>query len=299
MLFNANNSYLYYNENEGIVNDYYQMIVCTIKKIILDNNIAVNIILGNNNYNFNNNNRLIRITLNYEHTLVKRSGRDSHNSPEGKIKDNDNNNYLVRIVDSHRLNLGDIIIDYSIPNIYNVNISEKFSSLSDKHVYIYPSIYETYILNENRNINTLTTFINTQEPRRKRLLENILDHTNISNCFEKDKLREIYINTKVLINIHQTNEHHTFEELRVLPALQCGVIVISEHSPLNHLVPYNDYIIWSSYDNILNKVKEILEKYDYYHNFIFNNKNFIKLDDMNTRNYNTLYNKIISTGISQ
>jgi len=294
MIFNANNSYIYYNENLGIVNDYYQMIVNILKKIILDNTINSNIILGNNSYNFNNNNRVIRIAVNYEHTLVKRGGRDSHSSPVGNIKDNENNNYLVRIVDYSKIIFSDIIIDYSIPNIFNVKESNIFPLFSNKHIYIYPSLYNTITERNNRGINTLTTFINTQEPRRKRLLDNLLQHMNINNCFEKDKLRELYLNTKILINIHQTNEHHTFEELRVLPALQCGVIVISEISPLSNLVPYNNYIIWSSYDNIINKVKEIIEKYDYYHDLIFKDTSRLNLNELDAINYETLYKKIIS-----
>ena len=70
-----------------------------------------------------------------------------------------------------------------------------------------------------------------------------ITYINVNNCFEKDKLQTLYKNTKILINIHQTDHHHTFEELRVLPALQCGVLVICEHSPLSNLIPGNDYII--------------------------------------------------------
>jgi len=294
MIFNAHNSYIYYNENLGIVNDYYQMIVDILKNIIMDATIKINIVLGDDVYNFENNNRSIRIAINYEHTLVKKGGRDSQYSPIGNVIDSDNNKYLVRIVNITRLNSSDIIIDYSIPNIFNVKTSGTFTSLSNKHIYIYPSLYNIYTCKENRNVNTLTTFINTQEPRRKKLLENISDHTNISNCFNKDKLRDIYIHTKILINIHQTNEHHTFEELRVLPALQCGVIVISENSPLNNLVPYNDYIIWSSYDEILNKVREVLDNYDYYHDLIFKDETRLKLDSLNKINYTTVYDKIIA-----
>ena len=96
---------------------------------------------------------------------------------------------------------------------------------------------------------------------RKKLLENIsksnLSHSNTNNCFDKIKLQELYQNTKILINIHQTPYHDTFEELRCLPALQNGVIVVSEKSPLSHLVSYNELIIWTDYDNIINKTKGI------------------------------------------
>ena len=135
-----------------------------------------------------------------------------------------------------------------------------YNNFSNKHIYLSPNLYEKLHINiNNRNIQSLTTFINTDEPRRKKLLDKLsqskLNHINKSNCKYKKRLKELYQDTKVLINIHQTPHHDTFEELRCLPALQNGVIVISERSPLNHLIPYNDLIIWTDYENIINKTK--------------------------------------------
>jgi hypothetical protein len=304
MLFRINNSYLYYDNDCGIINDYYQMIVELIKHFLYNNpEISINIILSNNfnNGNFNNSNKTLVININYEHTIVKKGGRDVPNgTPTGKLIDDDNNNYFVRIDRYHTLKNSDIIIDYSIPNIQHVNSCDLFKSFSAKHIYISSSIHDSYFIKENRNITTLTTFINTNEPRRALLLENIkkqhINHINVNNCFEKTALQDLYKNTKILINIHQTDHHHTFEELRVLPALQCGVIVICENSPLSEFIPYNDYIIWTSYDKILEKTIEVIHNYDYYHNLIFNNEKKNKLSDFNITNYNTL-NDIIKQNI--
>ena len=301
MLLKIHNSYLYYIDKCDLINDYYQNIIDLIKKILYNNKqIEINIIFGSTNVDFNNNNKIIRINLNWEHTLVKQGGRSSANSQIGVIKDINNNNYLVRIDRYSELMGSDIIIDYSIPNICNVGMSNLFEEFSKKHIYIYSSIYESYFIKENRNITTLTTFINTNEPRRRALLENIkeknIPHNNVNNCFVKNDLKNLYKNTKIIINIHQTNHHDTFEELRVLPALQCGVIVVCENSPLSELIAYNDYIIWSTYDKILDKVNEVIENYDYYHNLIFVNKKKISLDfeSLNAINYDILQNKIIN-----
>ena len=297
MIFNINNSFLYYEDNYGIINDYYQMIVEIVKKILCNNsNLNINITLCNT-YNFNNNNKTITININYEHTLVKINGRSvPQNTPIGNIDDDDNNKYLVRICKYDELNNSDIIIDYSIPNMYNIKTCELFNCFSKKHIYISSSIYDLYFIKENRNVTSLTTFINTDEPRRKQLLNEINDkqlhHTNVNNCFEKNKLQELYKNTQILLNIHQTPHHHTFEELRVLPALECGVIVICENSPLNQLIPYSDYIIWTSYEKILEKMIEVINNYDYYYDLIFTKEKKHKLCDFNNINYITLYNKI-------
>jgi hypothetical protein len=110
-------------------------------------------------------------------------------------------------------------------------------------------------------------------------LKNI-SHTNVNDCFEKKRLEQLYCNTKILINIHQTDHHHTFEELRVLPALLCGCIVICEDSPLKELVPYHKYLIWVKYDEIVEKCIEIQNNYDFYYNKLFQ-KNDILLFENN------------------
>jgi hypothetical protein len=106
-------------------------------------------------------------------------------------------------------------------------------------------------------------------------------------------LQNILKNTKILINIHQTPHHHTCEELRILPALECGVIVISERSPLNELIPYNNLIIWADYDDIIEKTKEVKENYDFFHNKIFSKENMTLLSDLKKKNIEVLQHAIV------
>ena len=299
MLIKINNSSILISNKYKYVNDYYQYIISLLKFIIDKNNLSVNIILGGDKYNFNNNNKTIKICINYEHTLVKEGGRSVKNgTPFGKIKYNKNKNYFVRIDQFQHLNTSDIIIDYSYPNIVNVKQSGLFNDFSNKHIYIPPTLYNNLHINiNNRNIQSLTTFININEPRRKKLLENIgkstLNHSNINNCFDKNKLQELYQNTKILINIHQTLHHDTFEELRCLPALQNGVIVVSEKSPLSNLIPYNNLIIWTDYENIIDKTKYVLKNYEEYYNNIFTKKNIDKLNKIYDINKKVMEDKII------
>lgn len=104
----------------------------------INTDININIIFGNDIFDFNNNNnKFIKIKLNYEHTLVKKGGRDTNNSPVGNILTDDNDKYLVRIDRFQELNNADIIIDYSIPNIHNIKESNLFEYFCDKYIYIY------------------------------------------------------------------------------------------------------------------------------------------------------------------
>jgi len=300
ILFTIHNSCLCYKQDCGIINDYYQYIIELIKQFLIQNpDMCINVLLFNDQYDFGNNNKTIRIEINYEHILVKQGGRSAEGSPTGTILDNEGKQYLVRVDRYHELAQADIVIDYSLPNIHHLLVSGLFLDIVKKHIYISCSIYEPYFIKENRNIPFLTTFINTNEPRRRRLLDGIQEkkmaHTNVSNCFDRMGIENLYKNTKVLINIHQTDHHHTVEELRILPAIQCGIIVISEISPLSELVPYHPFVIWTTYDNILDKAIEVLENYDEYHKSIFTEKTKHCISLSKTLDCHTFHQKIRDT----
>jgi hypothetical protein len=74
---------------------------------------------------------------------------------------------------------------------------------------------------------------------------------------------------KILVNVHQTEHHHTLEELRVLPALLRGVVVVSEWIPLHHLLPFKDYIIFERYEMLAEKVIEVKNNYESYRDKFF------------------------------
>lgn len=294
---NIHNSVIVYNFDDFVTRDYNNYILCLLKTVVKNKNLYVNVIIGNYSHEFKNNNNTYKIHINYEHTLVKGTGRSLNNdSVKGTINYDENKTYLVRINELERYNKNDFIIDYSIPNIHNIHES-KYKIYTKKMIYIAPYIYDDiYKIMSNRNIQSLTTFINTNEPRRKQLLSNLsnrnVKHTNVNNCFDKYKLQDLYKQTRVLINIHQTDHHHTFEELRCLPALQNGVIVVSEKSPLNNLIPYNDLIIWTDYENVIDKVKDVLDNYETYHNLIFTEQNVRILKGLDMKNAKVLEDKI-------
>lgn len=291
----------YLSEEVCYVNDYYQYVVSLFIRLLKDKDLPINIIIGDHHITFPNKNKVVRVHINYEHTLVKQGGRDTYNTPVGNIKVENapDERYLVRINNTEQINRADIVVDYSIPNILNINQSKIYDIMFDKCIYIAPVLYEPYFVKSGRTINTLTTFINTNEPRRLRLLSNVnstykWNHQNINNCFDKNELCRLYRSTKIMINIHQTDHHHTFEELRVLPALLSGVLVVCEDSPLREFIPYHDYIIWSSYDGILERVDEVLDNYDqYFENIFGNGKKRVKLGDLDRLNHMDLQRKIV------
>lgn len=296
MIIKIGNNNLYHdelNKIDKIIRNYYVYIIDVLKELLICSDISnVNIILGHNNFKFDNSNKTYNIFYNIEHTLIKQESPTGW-ACSGKIIYNDNKRYRVRLDKASCFNNKNIILDYSLPNIHNVQTSMIYKHLNKKFCYLAPCLINKFLVNDNkREICLLTTFMNTNIPRRiklkNELAKNKLSYKNVNTVFTVENMIKLYNNTKILINIHQTDYHDTFEELRVLPALLCGTIVICENSPLNELIPYNNLLIWCSYDDMVNKVKDVCENYDVYYNKIFTSDNIKILNNLHTENINLL-----------
>jgi hypothetical protein len=289
----------YYPEPAVHIRDYYNYVLSYLARISNELQLDYDIVFVED-VTSNMDRPCKRVYMNFEHTLVLQC-EDNEGFQIGIVEDNSGEStYLVRIDDVY-LSRYDIVIDYSLPNLYNVMSSRKFDSLYGKMVYVAPSLYryDSIPAWQYRPHDTMTSFYDITLPRRAKLLSDIHErvnpnHLNVFDCFDKSTLERIYKYTKIMINIHQTDIHHTFEELRVLPALQCGVIVISEISPLSELVPYDDYVIWCSYDEIADKTREVLNNYESFKHEIFDKPKKFGLNDLNELNYNRLRDKFLS-----
>ena len=230
---------------------------------------------------------VFRVGINFEHTLVRQGGRDIGDAPFGIVSPSgtQGERYHVRLVNKEFLSACDLVIDYSMPNIFHVRSSRHYPHIADRHVYIAPCLYPIVWTRTNRTIDVLTTFLDTEQPRRKKLLEDAKDLvTNVSDCFAKDDICRLYQSTKLMINIHQTPHHHTFEELRVLPALENGVLVLAEESPLKDLIPYHSMIVWAPYESILEVARDTLSRYDEVWSQVFTPKNKLLLESLHVQN---------------
>jgi hypothetical protein len=280
----------YSSNSNDCISLYYKFIIKLLDEIKLEKDIYIN-------YNDNNNETqgLFTIYVNLEHTLVKQGGRGVLSDTEkSEIKYNDIN-YLIRLCNLESYKHANIIFDYSIPNI--INTKHSIHNIYNKSIYLPPLLFPYNPISEKRQNNVITTFMNINEPRRKALLFNLIYNSiniiNVSNCFTESDTITLFKNTKILINIHQTEHHDTFEELRCLPALLCGCIVISEESPLKEYIPYNKHIIWATYENIPNVVHDVINNYTKYWSSIFSNSDIENtLNNMKTLCINTLKKKL-------
>lgn len=283
-----------YTTNPSIhVMEYYNYCLNLLKKKLSESNKPINIIFGNINHNFNNGNLTIKTDIQYEHTLVKDGGRGVNEKIFGNVK-HDNGFYLVRIDNYNYLSKLDFILEYSIPNIINITESNHFDDYSKKIINIAPLLYDIDFDKTNK-VDTITLFTDTKNVRRNKLL-NENNWINVDDCYTNNDLITRYKKTKILVNVHQTDHHHTFEELRILPALSRGVVIVSEDVPLKEYIPYHEFIVWSSYNNLTKTVIEVQDNYEYYYNKLFKNSNLdlllYKLSESNYNNLNIINTKL-------
>ena len=284
-IININNNILCYNENAPIhIREYYNYCGSLIAKKLKNIKNQINLVFGTDYNSLNNNNKTITTDIQVEHTLVKQGGRGVNNILFGTTMTEEGDPYLVRLDNFDYFNNLDFVIEYSKPNINHIRTSGLFDDYLNKLVYVAPLIYDLNFSRSGRS-DTITLFTDNPSERRR------FEYKNISNCYGNSLVKQ-YDKTKILVNVHQTDHHHTFEELRVLPALLRGVLIVSEDVPRKQDIPYREYIIWSSYDKIIDKVAEVQSNYDYYHEKIFNSLLKRLLKKMKDKNNYDLEEKI-------
>jgi hypothetical protein len=249
-----NDSYLYYDKDQAnFIREYYLYCVELIKEMFSEKQYSINLIFGNyfscpplGAKKYYRKNKVFRIDFQIEHTLVKPEGigripRIIGEAVVGNVRLCEKSFYLIYVQKFWYYKYLDYVIDYSIPNLINVSGHQAFKRYGEKLIVISPLLYafDRKSWPEQRSGNVITTFVSETKPRRNQLLKNMrqsgIPVENVVNCYSKEEVRDLYLNSKILVNVHQTPYHDTFEELRVLPALLCGCIVVSEDVPLKDI----------------------------------------------------------------
>lgn len=70
---------------------------------------------------------------------------------------------------------------------------------------------------------------------------------------------------KLLLNIHYHNSYNIYESLRCDRWLFSEMMVVSEDSNMNSSLDINKLIIFEKYDNLIDKVVNVIENYDKYY----------------------------------
>ena len=222
------------------------------------------------------------IYLQIEHTLLKHQLSNTEFTFSGNLKiSNQDKSYLVRIDNFDKLNQADVVFDYSRINLHNIRSSTDLLAYSKKTFCISPAIYPLKLSIDGRS-GAITLFGNTNIPRRKLFLEDLDKHQvvsqNISGVYFG--VEKVYEKAKIVINIRQSDLYDTLEELRVLPALRSGAIVICENAPYMQKTAYSQFVIWGSIEEIPSLIIEVEKNYEAVHRRIFGdgseNSRFVK-----------------------
>jgi hypothetical protein len=262
--------------------EYYLYCAGLLREAFTRGSAPLNVILGNGIVLFCNCKRTVRIDLQLEHTLVKPGGRDSSAARPGKVSiEGSSDSYLVRLQNYEYLMSLDLILEYSLPNKIHVESSGLFDTYCRKTIHVEPLLYDVDFGGSERPDDVITLFHDVRQSRRGSFLDNAkqagLPLRNVRGLFEGSALKQLYKKTKILVNIHQTDHHDTLEELRILPALLCGVVIVSEDVPLREHVPYSRFMIWSSLENMVETVRSVYENYDHYYKKIFNDLELVNV----------------------
>lgn len=103
---------------------------------------------------------------------------------------------------------------------------------------------------------------------------------------------EIAFKYKILVNIHHDNDFFINEQMRINRCVFNKVIVISETGRNNESLFLKDYIIFVKYEDIEEKVKEVLENYDVYYEQIYGNFKLTDIDKHYTQHLELAISKM-------
>lgn len=243
---------------------------------------------------------ILKIDLQIEHTLVKPGGRGTDGFSTGALViPESSERYLVRIADFSRLIKANVIFDYSRINLHNIQSNFAFQAYAKKTFCISPTLYPLFIGTEGRE-GAITLFGNPDDSRRKYFLDSLKKHRvasqNIQGIYSN--IDAVYRQVKIVINIRQTEYHDTLEELRVLPALRSGAIVICESAPYAEKTWYSKFILWGSLAELPDLIADTHINYNQIHAQIFGTSG---LDSPFVRRMNRieLCNKLVAKKATQ
>lgn len=210
--------------------------------------------------------RALRVGFQYEHAVVRPGGGDSAGAPPSRTPLPDGRGvYVARVLQRDMLERCALVVDYSHINRAHLQAAGGFDHFLQRCIVLAPLLYAPDFRQRPRRHALLTLCSDATRGRRGQFLREAraagLALRNVRRCFEPAALRALLLDTRILVNLRQSEDHHTLEELRILPALLCGVVVVCEDAPLRHTLPYAPYIVWATRDQLVATVAAVAADY--------------------------------------
>jgi len=163
------------------------------------------------------------------------------------------------------------IIDYSLENIEW--LKENYNNLEIIHLPFPVKINQT--LNKKKIYNVIS-LLNSSE--RKKVAEsiggNILDFNNKWGDIRDELISE----SKILLNIHYNSNYGVFESIRCYNALQYKTLIVSEDSKWCYNDLLEDMIFFAPKDKLKEAIRDVLDNYDMYYQYIFSPEKINNVD---------------------
>lgn len=182
------------------------------------------------------------------------------------------------------------ICDYSQANIsilknYNFNSLYLPYQVNYDEIFNYEKIYNFAVC---CSYNTRIQFIYNQ------IFEKYDNCNSIGKPIKWGTERDnILFKTKVLANIHHREyDYNILEEIRITRCILNKVIVISEYSLEYENYPLSKYVIFIDYDNLVDKILDVINNYNIYYDKIYNNFDINQIDDELKKYLNNLFDNI-------
>ena len=161
------------------------------------------------------------------------------------------------------LDKGYRVIDYSEENVCVLRESEH----PEKLITFIPYQVNPKELSPTNTKTNGSCFIGCLSPRRKKILQKI-GNVNIVKGWNTERDRHLFTH-KIMVNIHFDEDYGINEQLRINRCIFNRVIVVSERSAHDELLYLKKYIVFCDYDEIPDKVRDIADNYEYYHEKIY------------------------------
>lgn len=172
--------------------------------------------------------------------------------------------YYVRLLgDFQGFEEADFIFDYSAANLAHVLNSDLRALYEKKARYIPPLIgYPGPAPRQRRVPKVSTMFGGPDVGRRSELLAQLsVRGVQTTNIFNEIDYGKALTDVGILLNYRQFAHFQTFEELRVLPALIQGCVVVNEEAPLSSEIPYFEFLELASAEDYVNRVQWVAKNY--------------------------------------
>ena len=160
------------------------------------------------------------------------------------------------------------IIDYSYANLTYYN-----NFKNNKYILPYKINYnEIYNTNKQKDICLIADIV----PINRQIIIDALKAKNIIvdiiSGYGKKRDEELF-KYKILLNISFQKDFNIFESIRCDRCVYNKMIVISDKKKNNEKHHLKDYVIFEEYENIPDKVVDVINNYDYYYDKLFKNFN--------------------------